>query len=73
MPIEQSRRLKHALEAAGRPVRYVEVNGMGHGPSTDEETTKVFEEIATFLATHLAPAGGGRRRATGSGRWRGGF
>ncbi len=43
-----------ALTAAGKPVRYVEVKGMGHGPSTDEQTTRVYGEIESFLALHLA-------------------
>lgn len=53
VPVEESRQMNRALQAAGKPVRYVEVAGMGHGPSTEEETTKVYSEIALFLATHL--------------------
>jgi alpha-beta hydrolase superfamily lysophospholipase len=53
VPVEQSRRLKAALDAAGKPVRYLEVKGMGHGPSTDDEVTKVYGAIETFLAQYL--------------------
>ncbi len=53
VPVEESRPMKRALEAAGKPVRYVEVAGMGHGPSSDEEIIKVFSEIDSFLAAHI--------------------
>ncbi len=58
VPVDQSRRMKRALESAGKPVRYIEVKGMGHGPATDEESTKVLGELATFLAANLGPAAG---------------
>jgi dipeptidyl aminopeptidase/acylaminoacyl peptidase len=46
--------MNRALLAAGKPVRYVEVAGMGHGPSSDDEIQKVYSEIDLFLATHLS-------------------
>jgi dipeptidyl aminopeptidase/acylaminoacyl peptidase len=55
VPVEQSRRLKAALDTAGKPVRYLEVKGMGHGPATDDEVTRVYGEIESFLALHLGP------------------
>jgi dipeptidyl aminopeptidase/acylaminoacyl peptidase len=56
VPVEESRQMNRALQAAGKPVRYVEVQGMGHGPSSDEEITKVYSEIAMFLAQYLGEA-----------------
>jgi len=53
VPVEESRQMNRALLAAGKPVRYVEVAGMGHGPSSDDETIKVFSEIDTFLREHI--------------------
>jgi dipeptidyl aminopeptidase/acylaminoacyl peptidase len=54
VPVEESRQMNRALLAAGKPVRYVEVAGMGHGPSSDDEIQKVYSEIDLFLATHLS-------------------
>jgi len=58
VPAEESRQMKRALEGAGKSVKYLEVSGMGHGPRTDEETTKVLTEIQTFLAAQLQPPTG---------------
>jgi len=49
--VEQSRRMQRALQEAGKSVKYIEIKGMGHGPSTDEENTKVLGEIESFLAS----------------------
>jgi len=53
VPIEESRQMKRALEGAGKPVRYIEIEGMGHGPSSDDEWTRVLSEIEAFLAVHI--------------------
>jgi dipeptidyl aminopeptidase/acylaminoacyl peptidase len=54
--IAQARIMKRALEAEHKPVRYVEIKGMGHGPGTDEEWTRVLTEMDSFLAIYLRPA-----------------
>ena len=54
--VAQSRILDRALEAEHKPVRYIEIKKMGHGPGTDEETTRVLSEIESFLAEHLRSA-----------------
>ncbi len=54
--VDQSRKLRRALEAAGKTVRYVEIRNMGHGPSSVAEQTTVLGEIASFLATNFGPA-----------------
>lgn len=67
VPPEESRQMKRAMEGAGKSVTYLEVEGMGHGPSTDEENTKVLTAIGDFLAPYLnAPKG--PTAATSSGR-----
>jgi len=55
VPVEQSRKMQRALTAAGKPVRYLEVKDMGHGPSSDEEITKVLGAVDAFLALYLGP------------------
>ena len=51
--VDQSRMMRRALQFAGKPVQYLEVKGMGHGPSTDDEVTKVYGQIEAFLAPYL--------------------
>lgn len=55
VPVEESRQMKRALESAGKPVRYLEIHDMGHGPSKDEDWRTVLTEIDTFLAAHIGP------------------
>ena len=56
VPVEESRQMKRALEHAGKPVTYVEIAGMGHGPSTEAQSRKVMSAIEPFLAKALSPA-----------------
>jgi len=57
VPIEESRQMKRALEGAGKPVRYIEIEGMGHGPSSVDEWTRVLSEVEAFLVAHIGEAG----------------
>ncbi len=56
VPVRQSRIMEKALKQAGRPVRYVEIKGAGHGSWDEESNTKLLSEIETFLDKNLAPA-----------------
>lgn len=58
--VGQSRLMKRALEDAHKPVRYVEVKGMTHGPHSADEVRRVFGEIEAFLAAHIGPNAGSR-------------
>lgn len=56
VPIDQSRYMKRALEREGKPVEYLEVKDMGHGPELDRDRTTVLAAMERFLAQHLAPS-----------------
>jgi dipeptidyl aminopeptidase/acylaminoacyl peptidase len=53
VPAEQSRKMERALRRAGANVRYVEIRGEGHSYWSDENQTKLYTEVETFLAQHL--------------------
>jgi len=53
VPFRQSRDMHRALEAAGKDVRFVEIEGAGHSYWDEDDETLALEEIATFLAEHL--------------------
>jgi dipeptidyl aminopeptidase/acylaminoacyl peptidase len=57
VPVQQSRRMERALRQAGGDVRYVEVEGEGHPYWSDENQTRLYTEVETFLARHLSVAG----------------
>lgn len=51
--ISQSRALRDQLEAAGKPVQYVEYEGLGHGDDwSDADFTDAFNKIQGFLETY---------------------
>lgn len=51
--ISQSRALRDQLEAAGKPVQYVEYEGLGHGDDwSDADFTTAFNKIQGFLHTY---------------------
>ena len=58
VPIEQSEIMRDALQAAGKPARYVPVEDEGHSPSlwSNENRLLLLRELDAFLAEHLAPA-----------------
>lgn len=51
--VEHSQRMNRALRQAGRDVRYVEIEGEGHGGWSLENETALYREVETFLAEHL--------------------
>jgi len=51
--IDQSRRMQRALEAAGKPVRFVELRGDDHFLSDAETRIETLREMESFLAQHL--------------------
>ena len=53
----QSELMQRALERAGKPVRFVELEGAGHTwyAWTVEQRTILFTETESFLAQHIGP------------------
>lgn len=56
VPVDQSRRMERAMRRLGREVRYIEAAGEGHPYWSDENQTRIYNEIEAFLAQHLAAA-----------------
>jgi dipeptidyl aminopeptidase/acylaminoacyl peptidase len=54
VPVEQSRDMVARLKDAGKPVRYVEMEGDDHWLSAATTRTQMLKEIETFLSQHLA-------------------
>lgn len=57
VPPSQSQLMAKSLAAAGKTHRYVELPGEDHWLSSGPMRTRTLEEIASFLAQHLGPAG----------------
>jgi dipeptidyl aminopeptidase/acylaminoacyl peptidase len=59
VPVAQSRRMKRALERAGRKVEYLEFPDEGHSDWSEENDTKLMNSVIAFLQRALAtsPAG----------------
>jgi dipeptidyl aminopeptidase/acylaminoacyl peptidase len=53
VPIDQSQRMEKALQAAGKQVRFVTINGEGHNFSKRSSDIKVMSEMEAFLAATL--------------------
>jgi dipeptidyl aminopeptidase/acylaminoacyl peptidase len=53
VPPGQSRDMARALEDAGVPHSYVEIEGVGHSGWPDEEEIRALDQIAAFLAENL--------------------
>jgi len=56
VPVEQSAALAKALKRAGKPHRYVALDGGDHGLSRYTHRLEFFKAMEAFLAEHLAPA-----------------
>lgn len=54
--VDESRQMNRALQAASKPVSYIEIKGMAHGPVLDKETREVLPAVADFLDSHIGPA-----------------
>jgi len=54
VPIAQSERMKGALEASGKPFKFVKLPGEDHWLSGSATRTMVLAELEVFLADHLA-------------------
>jgi dipeptidyl aminopeptidase/acylaminoacyl peptidase len=52
VPDSQSRKLNDALQAAGKPVDYVELKGVGHTPDTEATRLAVLQSLTAFLAKY---------------------
>lgn len=55
VPINQSRRMQHALESAGKQVRMVELTGDDHWLSEADTRIQMLRELDAFLAQNLPP------------------
>lgn len=55
--VEQSERMREALQGAGKPVRYIDFEDEGHywGNWEPETRQRLLESVDQFLAEHLAP------------------
>ena len=53
VPIDQSRRMRSRLTAAGKEVRFVELRGDDHYLSDEETRMQMLRELETFLAQNL--------------------
>jgi dipeptidyl aminopeptidase/acylaminoacyl peptidase len=58
VPIEQSRKMKAALEKARKPVELIEVHDEGHSGWSEEDYRRRFDALARFLRKHLGPGVG---------------
>ena len=56
VPIEHSRRMQRALQAAGRQVSFVELRGDDHWLSDPQTRIQMLRETETFLRQHLSGA-----------------
>lgn len=56
VPIDQSRRMQRALQAANKDVRFVELRGDDHWLSDAPTRIQMLREIETFLDQHLRAA-----------------
>jgi dipeptidyl aminopeptidase/acylaminoacyl peptidase len=54
--VEQSRRMRDALKASGKLVRYVELPKVGHGGWSPATETRILTELEQFLAESLPSA-----------------
>jgi dipeptidyl aminopeptidase/acylaminoacyl peptidase len=56
VPVSQSRDLREALRALGKPLDYVELKGGGHAPDDEASRLQVLQSVIAFLASNN-PAG----------------
>jgi len=52
----QAKRMRAALEGAGKPVEWVALSDEGHGVYDEDTRRDVYERILVFLERNLAPA-----------------
>lgn len=57
VPLKQARKMVDALESAGRKPQTLFLAGEGHAIRSPKNRVRLFSELETFLAQHLAPAG----------------
>lgn len=55
VPMNQSRKMRSALESAGKPVDLIELDGADHWLSTTDMRLATLRPVAEFLETHLGP------------------
>ncbi|MEL7128500.1 MAG: alpha/beta fold hydrolase [Pseudomonadota bacterium] len=53
VPVQQSRRMRRALERAGRDVKLVEYRGQDHSLSTPGMRLKALQELDAFVTEHI--------------------
>lgn len=63
---EHAVRMKDALERAGKPVEWLELEGEGHGVYNDDTRRRVYEEVLAFLARHMPVEPSGSASAANS-------
>jgi len=55
VPMNQSRKMRSALESAGKPVDLIELDGADHWLSTTDMRLATLRPVAEFVETHLGP------------------
>ena len=55
VPIDQSKRMRKALERAGKPVEFVELKGEDHWLSREETRLAMLRSAVSFVETHNPP------------------
>jgi len=58
VPLEQPKKMRQALEALGKPVRWIQKNDEGHGFGKLENNVDLYTQILDFLGQHLGSAAG---------------
>lgn len=53
VPISQTERMAHELQAAGKSVKYVKLEGEDHWMSRGEDRIRILKELDAFLHEHL--------------------
>ena len=56
VPIDQSKRMRKALERAGKPVEFVELKGEDHWLSREETRMAMLRSAVSFVETHNPPS-----------------
>jgi dipeptidyl aminopeptidase/acylaminoacyl peptidase len=55
VPIQQSRLMRDRLQAAGKPVQYIELHNDDHWLSDANTRIQMLRELETFLAQNIGP------------------
>ncbi|MFO1217617.1 MAG: alpha/beta fold hydrolase [Burkholderiaceae bacterium] len=60
VPIEQPKKMRQALEAQNKPVRWIQKNDEGHGFGKLENNVDLYTQMLEFLKQHIGADGAGK-------------